>query len=181
MRRAAVLAGAAVLLLSPVRLADAQPPDTCFGDPVNDGRATDDDDFLSGSDGPDVIALGTGADQAFMGLDDDSICGNGGADLLAGEAGADRIDGGQGEDQLLGMMGPDTLRAGPGSDTLEGGGGGDTVAAAVQDDQRDDLFDGPGADVIIGRAEDTWWRCVGDEATDDHSDFSGNIVPDQSC
>jgi Ca2+-binding RTX toxin-like protein len=159
--------------------ASAQPPDNCFGDPTNDPASTDADDYLSGTLGDDVVALGDGNDQYFAFDGDDTVCGNAGDDLIAGEAGADRLDGGVGDDLVLGFSGGDVLFGRGGLDTIKGYGGDDVLRAGV-DDVRDALYDGVGNDTLIGGPEDFWHKCD-DGVVDDHADFDGNIVPDPDC
>jgi Ca2+-binding RTX toxin-like protein len=158
----------------------AAPPDNCFGEPTNDPASTDLDDYLSGTGGVDIVALGDGNDQYFAGDDDDIICGNAGDDLLAGERGADRIDGGVGDDLVLGFSGGDVLFGRGGSDTIKGYSGDDVLRAGVDDETRDDLYDGPGNDTVIGGPEDRWFKCE-DGQVDDHDAFDGITVPDPDC
>lgn len=180
MRKLLVAAMLGLLVTFVPAVSIAQPPDTCFAGDINDGRATDTDDYLTGSATRDVIALGDGADQYFAGDGADALCGNAGNDLLVGEAGADSLDGDNGDDVLVGMGGADTIRAGDGIDSLDGGNGPDVLRASVVDDIQDEIYDGLGSDTIIGHAEDVWHRC-GDETTDDHSAFDGQIIPDPNC
>jgi Ca2+-binding RTX toxin-like protein len=175
-----LLAMIATLVLCVRVVANAQVPDSCAGQELTDFRATEAADYLAGTEIRDVIALGEGADQYFGDSGPDLICGNEGPDILGGEAGGDTIAGGTGADVVLGMGGPDDLQGNAGEDNIDGGWGSDIVRASLADDQRDDLFDGPGSDVIIGQPEDVWHRC-GDDQTDDHSDFAGLVVPDPNC
>lgn len=168
------------LLLWRAFIAHAQPPDTCFSRDVNDNRSTDVDDFLTGTEDVDVAALGFGADQYFSANSADVVCGNEGPDVLGGESGGDFLDGGDGDDLIAGLGGPDTLRMGPGTDIGKGGAGDDTLRSLTADDVQDDLYDGPGNDVIVGNSEDVWHKCE-DGSTDDHVDFQGIIIPDPDC
>jgi len=181
MRKLLVVAsiGAFGLLMSGVH-ASADPPAVCFGTDVNDGRATDVDDYLSGTDDADAIALGFGDDQYFAALGNDAVCGNAGNDVIAGEGGADRIDGGPGDDIILGMGGDDVLRGNIGADEVRGGAGDDRVRGGTVSESRDDLYDGVGNDEIIGTDEDVWHKCD-DGMADDASDFTGIVVPDTEC
>jgi Ca2+-binding RTX toxin-like protein len=127
----------------------------------------------------DVIALGDSADQYFV-SDGPTSCGNDGADVR-GEGGADCINGGPGPDTLAGLGGPDSITGGDGSDEVQGGAGDDVIRGGLNDGVPDDLYDGPGNDVIIGSSGlDTWHRCL-DSDGDDHSGFEGNIVNDPDC
>lgn len=170
----------ALMLALVPSLATAAPPDECFGQPTNDPRSSDEADYLSGTEGVDIIATGTGADQVFSFTADDVLCGNEGDDLLVGEGGDDQLAGSDGDDHLVGFGGGDSLVAGFGADTLEGDGGADTLRSSAGDGIQDDLYDGAGEDTIIGNPEDVWHRCD-DDAADDHSGFEGQIVPDPTC
>lgn len=177
MRRLLGLVLLAALLPGP---AAADVPTTCFGAATNDNRATDNDDFLTGTPGQDIVALSTGDDQYFSSSGEDLVCGNGGADVLVGEDEADSIDGGNGADILAGMSGSDLLKGGGGSDVIRGNDGADTLRGGIGDGAPDDIYDGVGADQVFGQDEDTWHRC-GDDVADDHSGFTGLIVPDPDC
>jgi len=61
---------------------------------------------LTGTDGDDVITLGTGA-NAHLAAGNDTIAGRAGNDRLAGAAGRDTLTGGAGADELTGGPGPD--------------------------------------------------------------------------
>lgn len=178
MRKLLLLGALSVLL--PGGYAIAQAPGDCLGVDVNDHRATDSSDFLSGSTDRDVIALGEGGDQYFGGDGNDAICGNEGNDVLGGEIGADDLAGGSGDDLLAGIQGADNLWAGDGADTVDGGSGTDVLNASGADGDRDDLYDGLGADQIIGNEEDVWHRCA-DATADDRSGFAGTVVPNPDC
>lgn len=161
-------------------VASADPPDNCNGLSINDHRATDGDDFLSGSPDVDVIALSTGGDQYFSGDGGDTLCGNEGSDVLGGEDGPDNLYGGDGPDLLAGLQGADTLNGGDGQDEVNGGGGPDAIRGGPGDGVADDLYDGTGVDTITGGPQDTWHRCD-DGDPDDRSAFAGDIVPDPNC
>jgi Ca2+-binding RTX toxin-like protein len=180
MRKLIVAGLAGVLLSFAPTISGAQPPATCFGDDVNDGRATDADDYLTGSPTRDVISLGDGADQYFSSDGPDELCGNLGNDLLVGEGGNDSLDGDEGDDVLIGMGQGDVLKAGAGVDSVDGGNGADTLRTITDDGVQDDIYDGNGTDTIVGNAEDVWHRC-GDDQTDNHSGFNGQIIPDPNC
>jgi Ca2+-binding RTX toxin-like protein len=179
MRKLLALVATVFLLAVPTR-AVADPPTTCFTQTINDNRATDGDDYLSGTADGDVIALSFGDDQYFSGAGPDWLCGNDGNDLLVGEDGGDHIDGGAGDDLLVGMAGDDTLRGATGADEIRGNAGDDYLRSGLGDGVRDDLYDGLGNDTIIGDSEDQWHRCA-DNVGDDHSGFTGTIVPDPDC
>jgi Ca2+-binding RTX toxin-like protein len=160
--------------------ASADPPGACFGESVNDNRATDGDDYLTGSDELDVIALSSGDDQYFASTGNDLVCGNGGADIIAGEGGGDSIDGGPGADTLLGMTGDDIVKGNLGPDEVQGNGGDDVLRGGTGDGERDDIYDGLGNDTVVGDEEDFWHKCA-DDVADTHDNFLGTIVPDPDC
>jgi Ca2+-binding RTX toxin-like protein len=168
------------IAVSIANVAAAQPPVVCFGQDTNDNRSTDDPDFLTGSNGDDVVALGDGPDQYFAADGSDVLCGNLGDDLLVGEADPDLLSGGNGDDVMVGLGGPDVLLGGPGSDELIGNGAADVLRAGALDGVRDDIYDGEGSDQVFGGDEDVWHRCA-DDVTDDHTGFGGTIVADPDC
>lgn len=178
MRRLVAVAAFA-LMMGTISTAHAQ-PNVCNGIDVNDGHATDGADFLTGSAGRDVIALGDGNDQYFAADGGDILCGNNGDDLLVGEGGNDEMSGGADNDNLVGMAGADQLTATLGADTLNGGPGADILNAGFVDGMQDDIYDGPGSDKIVGNAEDVWHKCD-DGTTEDHDAFDGTIVPASDC
>jgi Ca2+-binding RTX toxin-like protein len=157
----------------------AQPPTACLGYPVTDDRATDGDDYLSGTPEHDVIALGLGADQFFAWDGGDIVCGNDGADTLGGEFGDDTLQGGPGDDIVHGKQDDDQVFGGPGADRVQGGVGDDLIRDGFDGDP-DELYDGPGADRIVGGVEDTWYKCQ-DGAADDALSFDGQVLPDPLC
>jgi hypothetical protein len=59
MRKLLALVATVFLLAVPTR-AVADPPTTCFTQTINDNRATDGDDYLSGTADGDVIASDSG-------------------------------------------------------------------------------------------------------------------------
>jgi hypothetical protein len=176
LRRGAV----AVLVMALAFPASAQPPDECSGRFTNDLRTTDADDFLTGTEGPDVAALGLGNDAYFAFEEQDVICGGPGDDLIGGESNADELQGGGGNDILLGHGGADVLVGGVGADELHGASGDDVLRSTAIDEERDEIWDGRGSDVILGEPEDVWHRCD-DEEPDPHDNFTGLIVPDTEC
>lgn len=178
MRWMVVVLVAAATFVPKVALAD--PPTTCFGQPTTDNRTTDGDDYLVGTLDDDVVALGSGSDNYFSDQGADLVCGNFGADIIGGEGGNDTLDGGPGPDLVSGMSGDDTVRGSGGADTIKGGLGDDVLRTGSGDGAADTIYDGPGNDTIIGDVEDTWYRCD-DGAVDDHSAFDGTIVPDPDC
>src|SRR6266542_229037 len=101
---------------------------------------TSGDDSLVGTNGRDVIA-GLGGNDVVRGL--------GGDDVICGGPGNDVLNGGPGGDGLLGGGGNDVLRGGPGSDGgLSGDLGNDKLYG--ERDGYNDLYPGPGNDLIVG-------------------------------
>src|ERR1051326_502433 len=96
-RLVVVLASGLLWLGLPVTDLVAQ-PSTCQGQTINDNRPTDNDDFLTGTSGIDIAALGSGNDQYFASDAGDVLCGNEGDDVLGGELGPDLLNGGVGDD-----------------------------------------------------------------------------------
>jgi len=178
-RLVVVLASGLLWLGLPVTDLVAQ-PSTCQGQAINDDRPTDNDDFLTGTSGIDIAALGSGNDQYFASDAGDVLCGNEGDDVLGGELGPDLLNGGVGDDIVAGLGGNDVLIAGDGADKVEGGNGDDTLRVGNADGIQDDLYDGAGSDTIIGNDEDIWHRCA-DGEPDDGSQFTGAVVPDTDC
>ena len=89
------------------------------------GGATDGNDLLAGTAGPDTIdALGG----------NDTLDGGAGSDILVGGAGRDRLTGGGGNDSLSGDAGNDRLIGGGGRDTLDGGAGNDVLTGGAARD-----------------------------------------------
>ena len=97
---------------------------------------------VDGSDGNDVITIGSGLGKTYAigGSGDDSITGGDGKDNLVGAAGNDTLGGGAGDDRLDGGKGSDSLKGGDGDDRLYGG------------DSNDKLFGEAGADHLSGDA-----------------------------
>jgi Ca2+-binding RTX toxin-like protein len=94
-------------------------------------------DFILGSNGNDVITLGTSG-TVVAGLSPPPVVGLGGDDQLTGGGDRDLLSGGDGNDILIGLGGDDQLIGGDGNDRLEGGSGDDT------------LVGGLGVDILIG-------------------------------
>ena len=157
----------------------AQPSSQCFDQDTNDLRTTDGDDFLTGSNGVDIVALGIGDDQYFASGGNDLVCGEAGVDVIAGEDDDDRLSGGSGPDTVLGLGGGDVISGGNGEDDIRGGAGSDVLRTGP-DGARDLISDGFGEDVIVGFEEDVWYRCE-DEQPDDHDNFLGITAPDPDC
>jgi Tol biopolymer transport system component len=104
------------------------------GDRPNEYAGRDDDDFLDGGSGADVL------------------WGRRGVDLLVGGPGRDRLRGGRGTDRLLGGQGDDFLDGGRYLDRLDGGEGSDVVLA--RDGLPDRVRCGPGRDRVVADRRD---------------------------
>jgi len=128
------------------------------GDEALTPTVHDQNNFVDGRGGDDVIAALGGNDTVLGGGGDDVVLAGTGADVVFGEGGADRIYGEQGNDGLFGGSGADTLIGGSGNDTLLGQGGQDSLIGGAGDDTMAggngaDAFefeDGFGNDLIIG-------------------------------
>ena len=71
---------------------------------------------ITGTEGSNQIATGTGNDYVQGKGGNDRIYGNHGNDFLSGDSGHDYISGGIGDDELVGGTGYDRLRGGLGAD-----------------------------------------------------------------
>ena len=88
-----------------------------------------------------------------------TLSGGNGRDTLAGGSGADRLEGGNGRDILNGGAGDDALDGGNGKDLLDGGGGADTLSGGRGKDTvtgaaDTDTYVGDKASEILDKAED---------------------------
>lgn len=107
-------------------------------------RGSDQDDFMEGYDGKDMlysargddVVVGTDNGNFIVGgpsvgdtstSDNDCLYGFGGNDSLYGGDGFDLLDGGAGDDLLLGQAGDDKLATGDGNDIAKGGLGRDII------------------------------------------------------
>ncbi|MTH96777.1 hypothetical protein E1297_12330 [Roseibium sp. RKSG952] len=81
-------------------------------------EGTDQDDDMVGTDDPDFIYGGLGADVIGGWRGDDEIYGGGGRDKLSGHGGNDILYGGNEADTLMGGPGADQLYGGEGADTF---------------------------------------------------------------
>ncbi|NEP00818.1 MAG: calcium-binding protein [Symploca sp. SIO2E9] len=118
------------------------------------------DDFLSGTNGEDLIFSGDGDDFVRGRQSDDVLNGNAGNDTLKGGKGNDDVNGSIGNDALYGGNDNDTLSGGEGDDFLHGGAGNDLLNGDAGDDtlkggKGDDLLQaGVGNDALYGGEED---------------------------
>jgi len=88
---------------------------------------TNDNDYILGSSGANVIDGGDGADTIVGGGGNDTLSGGAGADSITGSSGAESIDGGTGVDTIIGGGGNDTLTGGTGADRFDIASGNATV------------------------------------------------------
>lgn len=154
-----------------ITVQDAAPPP----EPIIGTRRAD---FLTGTEGDDVIEGRGGADTIFGLLGDDQILGGRGNDLVKGDAGDDNINGQGGSDVLFGGDGFDTISGGRGADVIFGDGEGG-FGFPFGDDQlfgdrgNDRIFGGVGFDFLSGgRGRDSLFggldddQLVGDQGND---------------
>ena len=151
MRPARTLASFTLVLLALTALAgarsDAASP-TCLGKPAT---IASDDPRIEGTDGPDVIVAGPGANEIYGLGGDDTICGSSGNDTIYGGRGNDTVDGGPGRDWVFGEHGNDRLDGAAGDeDTVDGGPGDDRLSGGPGD--FDLVIGGAGHDRIDGGA-----------------------------
>ena len=104
-------------------------------------------DLLFGNDGDDEIEGAGGTDALFGGRGRDMLFGGAETDALFGGAGNDRLVGGGGTDAMVGQGGSDVLKGGGGSDLLLGDGGNDKLIGGAA---MDILIGGAGKDRMIG-------------------------------
>ncbi|MGD9864629.1 MAG: calcium-binding protein [Pseudodonghicola sp.] len=83
------------------------------------GTLTDDDDYMLGSNGRDVLYGGDGDDWITGASGRDRIFGGDGKDYLDGHIGNDVLIGGRGNDVLSGRNGSDVARGGAGRDIFD--------------------------------------------------------------
>jgi len=95
-------------------------------------------DNMFGGDGDDFVFGGQGFDRFFLGSGNDTAFGGTETDAFFAHGGNDFIDGGDGDDRMYGGGGFDTITGGAGNDTLEGNFNADTFIFA----------DGFGNDII---------------------------------
>lgn len=108
---------------------------------------TNNNDFIQGTSGPDVICGLGGNDWINARGGADIVFGGRGNDTIRGANGPDVLYGGRGGDILLGQAGNDTLIGGQGWDILSGGWGADVAKGRGGDDV---LLGSSGRDILIG-------------------------------
>ena len=98
---------------------------------------TAEDDFITGTNLPDLI-FSIGGDDIIIGNNgNDCIFAGEGSDIVFGNNGDDNITGGQGNDIIKGASGDDTLKGGIGLDMIDGGD--DIDRCIIIDEQNSDL------------------------------------------
>ena len=93
-----------------------------LGDLISGYHGTENDDWMSASNGNDTTLYGDGGNDNISGNNgSDTLYGGSGNDTLNGDENADMLDGGEGTDFLYGGNGDDTyvFGKGYGSDTIE--------------------------------------------------------------
>lgn len=95
----------------------------------------DQEAWLSGGSGNDIVYGWTVADKLVGNAGDDKLHGRGGADLLLGGSGDDKLFGDGGGDTLRGQGGHDLMIGDPGGDTLIGDAGRDTAGGGAGRDR----------------------------------------------
>ncbi|MGB3404406.1 MAG: cadherin domain-containing protein [Microcoleaceae cyanobacterium] len=151
--------------------------------------ADDQDNWVNGNQGNDMIDVGAGNDTLYGGKDNDTafgsadsdwMNGNKGADFLDGGEGADTIFGGQeldtvfgaeGNDWLSGNLGADFLNGGEAADTIFGGQEGDSLQGGADNDE---LSGNVGADLMEGNEGDD--ILYGGQDSDTVSGNDGNDI-----
>ena len=170
MRRSLTAVAAGVLLVTSQLGGVASADEVLCGPPGEEQPATIvGSGHIEGTNGPDVIVGGPGADQIFGNGGDDVICAGDGNNYVEGGTGADvliggeslppfaptndnnddTLNGGPGDDLIAGLSGNDILDGDKGSDELIGMGGVDNISGGPGDDT---VFAGPGQDFVGGDA-----------------------------
>ena len=98
---------------------------------------TAEDDFITGTNLPDLIFSNGGDDIIIGNNGNDCIFAGEGSDIVFGNNGDDNITGGQGNDIIKGASGDDTLKGGIGLDMIDGGD--DIDRCIIIDEQNSDL------------------------------------------
>ena len=98
---------------------------------------TAEDDFITGTNLPDLIFSNGGDDIIIGNNGNDCIFAGEGSDIIFGNSGDDNITGGQGNDIIKGGSGDDTLKGGIGLDMIDGGD--DIDRCIIIDEQNSDL------------------------------------------
>jgi Ca2+-binding RTX toxin-like protein len=130
--------------------------------------ATGGDDWISGTNGRNILSGGGGADEIFALDGDDVVYGGLGWDIIDGGAGNDDLRGEIGDDDLFGGAGNDTLDGGDGHDLLWGGAGNDVLKGGRGNDTLDGgesgfdtaSYAGHGAAVTVDMVQSRAWSTV---------------------
>ena len=132
-------------------------------------------DAVTGADGSDTLTGGAGDDGLDGGPGDDTLSGGPGNDLVGGGDGADDVTGDEGNDglsggadndQVSGQAGDDRVDGGPGDDSLEFAAAGAPAGVGAG---ADDLFGGPGVDLLSYNDHTTAIQLAIDELPGDGS------------
>ena len=99
---------------------------------------TAEDDFITGTNLPDLIFSNGGDDIIIGNNGNDCIFAGEGNDIVFGNSGDDNITGGQGNDIVKGDSGDDILKGGIGLDMIDGGD--DIDRCIIIDEQNNDLI-----------------------------------------
>ena len=135
-------------------------PDVIFGLAGND--------IILGKGGDDVLCGGDGKDSLLGGAGDDIIYGDGSYNWLKGGAGDDTLYGGDDGNEIQGQAGNDFVFGGAGNDTLYGGGDSDVVVAGAGNDT---VYGNDGDDELLGEAGNDWMSGgAGDDCMDGGED-----------
>lgn len=186
--RRGVAAVAATSALMALTVPSAHAVSTACGNAPNGYNVIESNDAkITGTNGPDFICAGNGANEINGRGSDDLIFGRGGNDRIIGGKGSDTINGGGGDDFIAsgpeadivnGNAGNDTIKGGAGSDDLNGGGGADIINGGKNGDVlsggdgNDTLAGGGGGDNLKGGAgNDT---VIGNKGRDTLDGGSGN-------
>jgi Ca2+-binding RTX toxin-like protein len=113
----------------------------------------DENDFLYGGVGADVIDAGNGRNFVDGGFGDDQITGGDGRDFVWGGPGHDLINTGGAGDVVHAGLGNDTVNGGDGNDWIAGNEGNDQLNGEAGDDK---IWGGSGRDLITGGIGNDW-------------------------
>jgi Ca2+-binding RTX toxin-like protein len=135
---------------------------TCGGegdtDPdPGDCRGTTEADSITGTSRTDFIDALAGNDAVNARAGDDVVLGREGQDTIHGRSGEDDVVGDEGSDTLYGEGAHDNLNGGGGTNLYFGGSGPDrigaTTEASVGGTAGEEIYAGPGNDLIFARDE----------------------------
>jgi Ca2+-binding RTX toxin-like protein len=130
---------------------------------------TDEDDYMAGDEGVNIMEGRKGDDRVEGGAGDDSMYGNEGHDIILGHYGDDNMDGGAESDEMQGGGNNDKMKGGEGNDKMSGESGSDIMDGGFG---QDTMFGGEGDDTLLGYGEGDF--LVGDSGSDTIMGFEGN-------